>query len=207
MQVYGIILGLVGVLLLLWGWGLILIAAFRKQVAWGFCVLFLPPACLIFAVCHWGKASPGVMRFLVAIPLLVLGTAGMDFGDSSSGSSQVLGEEQQSVVVEYLKDDLELPSAEDLVPGSGTDQMAAPEPVWEKPEPVPALDPSTIISLNRAGEFVDRRVMFTRANGEDFEAVMVGADNFAVTVSQRVGDGFMEYPIPKTELRHFRLAP
>ncbi len=207
MEAYAILLGLVGVMLLFWGWVLIVIAAFREQTAWGVFVLLIPPVSLVFAIGHWDKAHPGVMRFLVATPLLVLGTAGAGIGDSSTDPSLIPDDQQREITI-YVQDKVGLDSPDDDY-GSDSDSDSDPdltdqEPAWDVPEPGTEMDSSSIINLNRAAEFVGRQVVFTRANGDTFDAVLLAVDGSTVTVKERVGDGFMEYPIPKTELSHFR---
>lgn len=68
MDLFTVVLLILGVLLAFIGGIALLVAAFQENVWWGLASLFLPFASLIFVVCHWSRARLG-------FGLSMLGTA------------------------------------------------------------------------------------------------------------------------------------
>lgn len=58
-----------GIIILFVGIIVFIVSAFRVSLVWGFCVLFLPGAGLIFLLLHWAKARDGFIIVLVGIGL------------------------------------------------------------------------------------------------------------------------------------------
>jgi hypothetical protein len=72
MQLLGTITVWAGLILMLVGGLLFLVAAFRESILWGLGVLFLPFVSLIFLVLHWSRAKDSFFLQLYGIALVVL---------------------------------------------------------------------------------------------------------------------------------------
>jgi len=70
---YTIALVLVGILTIIIGGIMQLVAAFRQSIVWGLASLFLPLASLVFTIVHWAEAKTGFFTGLVGSVLLVAG--------------------------------------------------------------------------------------------------------------------------------------
>ena len=63
-----------GMILVLIGYVVFLVAAFRRSLLWGLAVLFLPPlAALAFLLLHWRRAQSGFYLMLWGWALIGLG--------------------------------------------------------------------------------------------------------------------------------------
>lgn len=63
-----------GVLLLLMGTVLLLVAAFREHVLWGLAGLLLPFAIVVFAFRHWDDAKQPFLVFVSGFAVLFTGS-------------------------------------------------------------------------------------------------------------------------------------
>jgi hypothetical protein len=69
----GGILSIVGVVILLIGGIMMLIAAFRVSIVWGLASLFIPFAGLVFIFLHWSAAKTAFFLQLIGLALFLLG--------------------------------------------------------------------------------------------------------------------------------------
>ncbi|NQT92791.1 MAG: hypothetical protein HQ559_08520 [Lentisphaerae bacterium] len=71
MNVFIIVLSVVGSLTCMVGAGMIIIAAFRESVGWGIGVLLFQPAAFIFVLLHWDEAKKGFLVQLAGVCVFV----------------------------------------------------------------------------------------------------------------------------------------
>jgi hypothetical protein len=64
----------VGSICVLVGYFLILLAAFREEVFWGFICLFFPISILFFTIVHWESAKRGAITLLVGFGFVYIAT-------------------------------------------------------------------------------------------------------------------------------------
>lgn len=76
MQTLFVILLTAGVLVMLAGHVIILVAAFRESLFWGLACLLLPVVQLFFLLAHWDKAKRGFLIVLAGLALVLAGTLG-----------------------------------------------------------------------------------------------------------------------------------
>jgi glutaredoxin-like YruB-family protein len=71
--IFSIVLICLGLLLLVVGGLMQIVAAFRESVVWGLVVIFAPAGNLIHACCHWAEAKAGFLTNLAGGMILVVG--------------------------------------------------------------------------------------------------------------------------------------
>jgi hypothetical protein len=117
--IVGALLGLAGVLL-------VVVAAFRKSLAWGLATLFIPFASLVFALTSWSEAKKGVG--LAALGALLM------FGGAALAAPASDEDEREATVLDEVEE----------APASMTaDFSSEPEPASRRPGGQGSSSPST----------------------------------------------------------------
>ncbi len=87
--VLGVILLLVAGVISLVGSVMLAVAAFKESMLWGFCVLFVPFAAIVYIILHWDDARRGFMVSLASVGVGVVGFAMFFSGAASMASAKL----------------------------------------------------------------------------------------------------------------------
>ena len=68
------LLFLVGVFALIASWGMLIIASFKEDYAWGLCSILLPPLAYLVGLLQWNKAKDALLTASLGLVLLFLST-------------------------------------------------------------------------------------------------------------------------------------
>ena len=207
----------IGGLALLVGGVLVVVAAFRINRGWGLVVLFLSWLIIplvVFALRYWSKARTGLVIALVGFIL------------SGLGWFVFLGSEAMTVTepepFEYssrptgatvLDDDNATP------PGFGsTGTAVAPTPTVAPPQPTatptpeptktPAPTPTRVtnsmwrtVPYQELDQYLGARLQLTLTDGTSLSVVLESVSPNRITVAQRVGGGWVSYPVQRDTIR------
>jgi hypothetical protein len=69
------LLFLVGVFALIASWGMLIIASFKEDYAWGLCSILLPPLAYFVGLLQWSKAKDALLTASLGIVILFLSTS------------------------------------------------------------------------------------------------------------------------------------
>lgn len=73
METLGAPLIVVGIILVLIGWFMVVVAAFREHVLWGLACLLVKPVLLFYVIAHWDDARKGFLVWLTGFAVMVMG--------------------------------------------------------------------------------------------------------------------------------------
>jgi hypothetical protein len=69
------LLFLIGVFALIASWGMLIIASFKEDYAWGLCSILLPPLAYFVGLLQWKKAKDALLTASLGIVILFLSTS------------------------------------------------------------------------------------------------------------------------------------
>ena len=214
------ILMAIGGAALLVGGVLLVVAAFRINTGWGLVVLLLSwliVPLVVFALRYWPKARTGLLVAfggLIASGLgwfVFVGSAAMaltepePFDYASSADSLRLEEREGSELGNATSEADQQPTAAVVV--SRPTATPTPEPT-EIPEPTPTQSTSTkeqVISYQELEQYVGERIFLELTDGTSMRVVLQSVSPQRITAAQRMGGGWVSYPVQRDTIREIRL--
>ena len=207
------------------------VAAFRRSKLWGLAVLFIPFAALFFLVKHWPDVKIAVIVIsgglllssvaAIALPGLLADRA-YEQQSASLDHPEYRSEAPRGYRVPIQEDSeadpdpgslFDEPVLEQATPTPAATPTATPRPFpTATPTPAPTTAPPSRPSSrlsprppSRLRESVGDFMLLKLRDGREIRVRLVAVRPTNVRVAQRIGGGEMEYTIPTSDIRTFRL--
>lgn len=214
------ILMTVGGAALLVGGVLLVVAAFRINTGWGLVVLLLSWLIIplvVFALRFWPKARTGLLisfAGLVASALgwfVFVGSAAMTTTEPepfeySRSNVALLEDEAGDTTFDYDGSGAGVPPTATVALPRAT---ATPTPgPTEVPEPTPTLVTNSkehVITYQELDQYVGERISLELTDGTSMRVVLESVSPTRITASQRMGGGWVSYPVQRDTIREIRV--
>jgi hypothetical protein len=210
----------VGGLALLVGAVLVVVAAFRINQGWGLVVLFLSwliIPLIVFALRYWSRARAGL---LIAIGGLVV--SGLGWFVFLGSAAMALTEPEP---FEYprpaedtrLDEDKETSSAFGNAAATAppTPTVAPPQPTstptpepTRTPQPTPTRVANSMwrtVPYRELDQYLGSRAQLTLSDGTSLSVVLESVSPNRITVAQRMGGGWVSYPVQRDTIREIQV--
>jgi hypothetical protein len=206
------LVGLAGMVLMLWGWIKILIEAFREGVLWGLACIFVPFAILVFAILNWSEVKQDFFKYVGGFAMIMFtGVAAAIVIPMTLAQTRGMNQEAY-VSPEYSEgsgDDIFAQPTMTATPFQPTPVILNRSPIPTRTPLLPTSTPSptaTPIQADRAENHIGETLEFYMDDGQVFRAVLLGVEPDALRVQRRMGGGNMEYKIQKSRLKGFNVT-
>jgi hypothetical protein len=195
---------------------ILLIAAFRVSVGWGFAVLLLPFANIVFAVKHWDKAKLGILLQVAGVALVTVAVfafgldavmAGRGGGFEGNEMPSFGGAVEPSPTAPPptpTAPPTPEPAPTVYLPEALLDYTPAARPVMPRPTVGPEED--FVLTLQNASQRVGWTMKVTTTDGRYFEGTLLAIDGRSMTFERRLNTGSMIFPIPIADIQKLELA-
>lgn len=203
-MIVGTFLLVVASALLLVGWVLTLVAAFRVSTTWGLLSLFVPLAAFVFLFRYWPETRVPALLHLAGLGALVVGMAVV-----VGAGAITAGRQAES---SYRSEGAQ-PSSSDQGSGwppvsSQLESLPTPVPLPEipigYPEPTPLPTPTRPLALSQIGPYLDRLVELVEKDGTTSRVFVREVTPTHVKVAEPYGGGGITYSIPREKIQGFR---
>ena len=214
------VLTAIGGAALLVGCVLLVVAAFRINTGWGLVVLLLSwliIPLIVFALRYWPKARTGLLVSfggLIVTGLgwfVLVGSAAMTptepepFEYARGVDPPRLDEADDA----RLYDDSSAAVAPPTAPAALPRPTATPTPEpTEVPEPTPTQVTSLreqVITYQDLDQYVGERIHLELTDGTSTRVVLESVSPTRITASQRIGGGWVSYPVQRDAIREIRI--
>ena len=210
----------VGSLALLVGGVLVVVAAFRINRGWGLVVLFLSwliIPLIVFALRYWPKARTGLLVSLFGLIVSGIGwfvflgfeamtlTAPEPFEYSRPSQEMSLGNDNEAASGFGSTEAAAPPTATVALPQPTT--TPTPEPT-RVPEPTPTQVTNSMwrtVPYRELDQYMGARIQLVLTDGTGLSVVLESVSRDRITVAQRMGGGWVSYPVPRDTIREVRV--
>jgi hypothetical protein len=210
----------VGGLALLVGGVLVVVAAFRINQGWGLVVLFLSwliIPLIVFALRYWPKARTGLLISLFGLIVSGLGWFAFLGFEAMTLTEPEPFEYSRPSEQRRLGDDNEAASgfgtAGTAAPPTAT--VALPQPTaTPTPEPTkaPEATPTQVtnsmwrtIPYRELDQYLGARIQLILTDDSGLSVVLESVSRNRITVAQRIGGGWVSYPVQRDTIREVRV--
>lgn len=211
----------VGGFALLVGSVVVVVAAFRINTGWGLVILFLSWLIIplvVFALRYWPQARTGILVSLIGVVV-----SGLGWFVFLGSAAMALTEPEP---FEYSRPDEASGPDDDYEGGTGfgdsmstslpTPTAALPQPTaTPTPEPTKAPEPTPTqlttdsnwrtVSYQELDQYVGTRIELELTDGTTMRIVLESVSPSRITAAQRMGGGWLSYPVQRDTIREIRV--
>ena len=210
----------VGGLALLVGGVLLVVSAFRINTGWGLVVLLLSWLIIplvVFALRYWPRARTGLLIALAGLVVsglgwfIFVGSAAMSVAETEpleySRGIQMTRPEGESETASNFDYSESSPQPTETAPLPQPTATPTPEPT-RAPDPTPTRVANSIwqtVPYAEIDQYIGERIQLELTDGNSMTVVLESVSPNRITAAQRMGGGWVTYPVQREAIRHIRV--